>query len=215
MRIFELIQSKTITRKRPIRFNPGIRDKMYTKHQQHYYGNKPATGLYSKGRPSISDPFMFTKITARPIDTYDDAYFNYIKRIKNYMGQNPYFPRVYVTKINVDSEQMKIPKYQIEKLFDKKYLERHFDMSDVSAYLSNKILNDPSRSEHLFHIIRDALRNGNYQRIKDKELVQALKIIKDIKDKSNDRFDYDLHDGNFLYRIGPTGIQLVIADPLA
>lgn len=175
------------------------------------YRDEPNRGVYSKGRSNFQDPFMFTKISTRPVKLENDAYYNYVQAIKPYISSNPYLPRVYVIKTDIDSEGRAIPKYQMEKLFNL----TDFDDEEELKPIGEKIFtNPPSNIIDTLKSIRRALENGIYAGIKDKKLIQALQIIKQVHDSSDYKFYYDLHDGNFLFRKGPYGIQLVISDPL-
>jgi Uma2 family endonuclease len=46
----------------------------------------------------------------------------------------------------------------------------------------------------------------------DKNFNKAVDIIVEIKNKN--KFIYDIHSGNFMFRRGKFGIQLVFIDPL-
>lgn len=216
MKIFEIIEPRTIEKIRQQPFDKNRVELQNLIHQEKYGKDDPNRGFYAKGRPSIHDPFMYTKISAQPVNLEDDGYFNYVQAIKPYIQSNPYLPRVYVIKIDKDSEGKAVPKYQMEKLFNLRELDKNdLDTRDeILRPISEKIFFEPPENpKGLFYRIGRALNFGEYDEIKDKKLIQALELIREVN--KNDNFEFDLHRNNFLYRRGPYGIQLVIADPLA
>jgi hypothetical protein len=218
MRIFEIIEPKTIIKQREKPFDPVYLDTQRLKHQVRYHDDYPGRGLYSKGRGNIQDPHMFTKITVKSLPLEHDPYYNYVKAIEPYISSNPYLPRVYVTKVVKDQTGKVFPKYQIEKLFTLDQISGNDSelRQELLNTLYKKLIRDPKPEDpiFLFKIIRSALQQNDFSRIKDSLLRQALSIIRDLVSKNYDDFDFDLHDGNFLFRTGPNGVQMVLADPL-
>lgn len=226
MKIFEIVEPKNVEKLRNIPFDVDLARRHADLHHDIYMqddpkfsgGPIPGRGLYSKGRTSIQDPFMFSKISVSlktEEELESDSYYNYVNAIKPYIASNPYFPRVYVVKIEKDRTGLIKIKYQIEKLLDLKELgNTPEERGELLRSINRRILNQPPLLPlNLVHIISNATEDGNFTRIKDPLLLQAIELIRDLHDKLPGSY-IDLHSGNILFRRTAQGLWPVLADPL-
>ena len=222
MRLFELIQTKTTQKDVDASFDMHNRGKLAAN-----YGVKDGedpwnsdNGTYAHGKENPRDPHQFRKKNYLPAELENDAYYQYIKAAEPYMGENPYFPRVYNITIKTDNNGRELPSYDIEKLHKAndlpvetlisigKNIFNRFDVQDKPEDLF------PSQiAATLAHKIETALMSNNMSNIKDDNLINACYIIMDVRD-SNEHFDYDFGPKNIMFRGTPHGPQLVITDPL-
>lgn len=228
MKIFEIIEPRTVEKQRKVPFDLRSMDRHHEYHLDIHNkkdsGGNPeppaGRGVYSKGRTSIRDPFMFTKLSVYPrsIDYLeDDAYFNYVQAIRPYIASNPYFPRVYIVKLEKDERGLIRPKYQMEKLLSRLDLGDNDTADSLLESINQRIFTKSSCGhrgdpERLFYLIPDALITGSYRCITDPLLKEALKIIRSVK--KSGQFTYDLHANNILFRRTAQGIWPVLTDPL-
>lgn len=222
MKIFEIIEPKNIVRNLSTKFDPEQVATDLIRHNREYRARPERKksklikrGAFSKGRQNIQDPFMFTKTTVKPNLPEDDPYLEYVKAITPYMGSNPYFPRIYVVKQVKDSEGQVKTTYQIEKLMDWSALSTDDEgRLDIIQHIANRALYRPLKRHPMdnLYTIATAITFNNIRLIKDPLLKQAIKVINSVSKEFG--FEYDMHEGNFLYRPTPQGVQLVISDPL-
>ena len=104
-----------------------------------------------------------------------------------------------------------------KKLKDKAN-EINQEYTKYSGNNTNRILNLNIKNECVkltVACLKILLNSGSAS--KDENLNQVIKIIQDIAESPSGfkNFDYDVHPGNFMFRPGPYGYQLVITDPLA
>ena len=78
---------------------------------------------------------------------------------------------------------------------------------------SREWLDRHSLSIEMAYSLKDAVRENNYDNIKDSKLIEALKLIQNIKESHSD-FAYDIRAPNIMIRRTPVGNQLVLTDPL-
>lgn len=214
MKIFEIIDTATNIKKSHKPFD-------FIKLDREYEGNKDSgeSGGYAAGYEDEEDPHLYNKKSHYPSYLENDAYFNYINGIKPYISSNPFFPRVYLINLEKDPSGKIIPSYKMEKLHSIK----DFDDESMKGLCrnifkklpdtDNKFVPKYAYQKNVLQNIEHALESNNYSNIKNKELIQALKIIKKIKE-SNPKFQYDTSVNNFMIRATPVGPQLVITDPL-
>jgi hypothetical protein len=214
MRIFEIITPTTVVKQQN---KPFDMDKLNKAAEKHW--SKDDASVFSKGKQDPKDPFMFNKTSLLPSNLKDDAYYNYIKAAKPYMKRNPYFPRVYDITLTKDSEGRIIPKYSIEKLIDAEIgivggAEGNLPYNETNKAMLEKLFVNPPKGGHVEDHLNKALKQNDFSNIKDELLINALTLITKVKE-SNPKFNYDLHGSNTRYRLGPTGPQLVLMDPLS
>lgn len=182
------------------------------------------SGVYAAVRGLRSDPNMVEKYLIMPSDLSKDAYYKYITAIKDQMAGNPHFPRVYRIKIVTDQDGDTRLSYVMERLaeldesspkiisliYEKTFgeLGNWGNISPLSA--SNKW----QMWDEIVIAIQNSVSSSDFSEIKDEELIKALKLIIDLKEKNN--LSYDLFSTNFLIRpMGKFGPDIVIADPLS
>ena len=212
MRISEIIEPTTTVKQQS---KPFDMDKLNKAAEKHW--SKRDSSRFSKGKEDPADPFMFNKTSLLPSDLKDDAYYNYVMAIKPYIKSNPYFPRVYDVTLTKDSEGKIIPKYSIEKLRQTEFWvddDGSLPHGETQDAMLDRLFVDPPKNSPVYFELSKALHSGDFSNIKDKLLVNALKLIQKVKE-SNPKFNYDLHIDNIRYRVGPMGPQLVLMDPLS
>lgn len=214
------------------------REKEFTKREKfrlrQQYG--PNGGMYGYATDDPDDPHMINKHLYSPSSLDNDSYYQYIKAIKPYIGSNPYFPRVYIIGYETDPAGRVKPSYKMEKLI-------HGDLVDGSYYdnanlsdeerelrlqpaadtmipgairaMSQKIFGPEYGDDRWSYLVNmiEVAAHGGYPRIVDKKCLQAIDLIKQVKD-SNKNFFHDLHEGNMMVRLSSSGPQLVFTDPL-
>lgn len=182
------------------------------------------SGVYAAVRGLRSDPNMVEKYLLMPSDLSKDAYYKYVTAIKDQMAGNPHFPRVYRIKIVTDQDGDTRLSYVLERL-----AEMDNSSPEVISLIYEKTLGDlgnwgnisPLSTSNKWQMwneivsaIQDSVSSGDFSEIKDEELVKALKLIIDLKEKND--LSYDLFSTNFLIRpMGKYGPDIVIADPLS
>lgn len=178
-------------------------------------------GAYGRAIPDTKDPHMYRKELYGPSNLDKDAYYQYIKAASPYMGENPYFPRVYVIKLEKDTNGLIRPMYKMEKLYPGAILNRSargraLIQSIVDRSFGPNIVTSGSeaRWETVTNLLEDMMRfNLESYPDADPALIEAISLIKKLYTSDSD-FDYDMHEGNAMYRLTSTGPQLVITDPL-
>ena len=117
MKIREIIQEtefKVRKRKKPYTFQDD--DDIYGPSSS---DRNPEDGAYSTGEENPEDPHEFIKRPHKTTKTKKDAYFQYVKRIKELKDQgyeNRFFPRVREVVIRQDPRGNERTKYTVEKL---------------------------------------------------------------------------------------------------
>lgn len=209
MKISELITPKTTTSSLSRPFDMDKLASKFNKERDSY-----SSGSYALGSNDKKDPHMYSKKNYYPSVLDKDAYYQYVMAIKPYIGENPYFPRVYVISLTKDSKGRVIPKFTIEKL--KQSLEFSYEALLGMAERMFKNFNPPDFEDQLFNIITKRIQNdlisGDFSDIKDPNLEMALRLITKVKNL-NANFNYDV-PGNVMIRGTNVGPQLVITDPL-
>lgn len=153
----------------------------------------------------------------------EDGYLSYLKAIqdiKHSGNNNPYFPRIHDLKTIRDKHTEHISyRVNMEKLVPFKS-DKIIYNDDLMRSLYSDMFNDqydenplsiPSNIEIACY--------SNTWNIKDPDLLEVIKLIQEIKARSDrdldNGFGIDLHEGNMMWRITGTRPQLVITDPLA
>jgi len=182
-------------------------------------------GAYARGTEDPVDPHMYRKKLRMPANLTNDAYFQYIKACSPLMKSNPYFPRVYEVVFKKYANGYVKPSYNMEKLVPLKEVLNQIGDRVLPVIIGEQIY-DENRLErarqrgglYIGDITRDISDGINNflnveETFKDDNLIDAILLIQEVK-KSNKYFRTDCHLGNFMVRFGPTGMQLVITDPL-
>jgi hypothetical protein len=171
-------------------------------------------------------------------DAARDGYINYIKAItkSDRMARNPYFPRIYTIKI-IDGENytvimeeltpfITVNMRELESLADRMFgslqnMTTHFHPDPGLEYKPSKETKRSNQYSRLDYITRlpqilNRIIRGEspMDLITDPQLREALLIIKGVARNTHTGGHPDIHEGNVMLRRGPTGIQLVITDPM-
>ena len=183
------------------------------------------------GNPSRT-PQDIRKLSNKPRhrDGIDGFYF-YMLELENHSDNtNPYFPRIRQAKIYI--EPAKIAKN--DKITYSVQMERlpnvigNINSKEEEAVMTrlfgenvevvNKLLDEMSHpyGQKLLTVIQNAIKNPTNTMntvLVDDEFKRAAAFIREVSEKYN--LGYDLHDDNIMLRRGPSGIHLVITDPLS
>jgi len=179
-------------------------------------------GAYARGTPDPLDTHMYRKKIRMPSNLKNDAYYQYIKACSPFMKSNPYFPRVYEVVFKRYSNGLVKPAYNMEKLMT--ISEANSEIENLVEIIAEKIYTEKALAYHrlgellLWNISSDIEKGiessiNMYEIFSDEKLIQAIQLIQEVYN-SNSAFSTDVHAGNIMIRLGPTGIQLVLTDPL-
>lgn len=128
----------------------------------------------------------------------NEGYLAFIKTLSKQKTHNPYLPQIYGVRFIKDSKGNEYFVVAMERL--QPLPSKHFDVADVMQDLITGS-KDSSSAEAIVGIKRSV----------PKQLVQAVRVVRDAY-KSKQRYvNWDLHSGNFMLR----GQQVVITDPLS
>lgn len=183
-------------------------------------------GAYALGTEDPGDPHMYRKKIRMPSNLVDDAYFQYIRACSPYMKSNPYFPRVYEVVFKKYANGYVKPSYHMEKLLSLKDAREQLGEFQLANTIAEQIYHEDAlqrrrdaglEAADIIRDISDSMFQNNtieaHKLFKDKKLIEAIWLILKVLN-SNEHFSEDLHNGNFMVRIGSTGPQLVFTDPL-
>lgn len=171
--------------------------------------------------------------------TIKDGYWAYVRALKDHPDSgNPYFPKFRegteyhqrsghtMTNRSVLSVKMErlrqlneLSEIEIESVLERWFGEQWkkslsviygIDVYEISSWWNSPafVLVDIMRRE-----IDSQLTSNS--KLKDCQLVDALKFIKDLVIASRDGLALDLGTNNVMYKRSPYGIQLVLTDPVA
>ena len=162
----------------------------------HAQGAKTCLGSGCFGRVYGSKK---SKIVYKLGDARDnDGYLAYLEILARQKQHNPYLPQIYGVRFIKDSKGNEYFVVAMERL--QPLPSKHFDVADVMQDLITGS-KDSSSAEAIVGIKRSV----------PKQLVQAVRVVRDAY-KSKQRYvNWDLHSGNFMLR----GQQVVITDPLS
>ena len=187
-------------------------------------------------------PHDIRKLSNRPRDAHDiDGFFYYIKALEqNPDNTNPYFPRFRQIKIYINRDDAQWSdgetdprrdeitySAQMERLEDlrliskkerKAIYRRIFGDNFKKAMKSLKRVPDHPYGEPMLTVIQQAVKHAGSRAglngyMVDEDFIRATTFIKKIADKYS--IGLDLHDENIMFRRGPTGLHLVLTDPLS
>ena len=227
MRLTEIVDTKYKSKERPSRFDIDAmrkeKERMLDKPDQRDDGG---WGAYAAVDTDPNDPFIAKKKYHVPMqDLNKDAYYVYIKTIADngLAKSNPYFPRVYNVEIEKDSSGNAQPKFNMEKLALSSSLDREalLGMGDRMfnrfeyIFPSNTPPTDRELRYTISHGMSQIIKHSAFDRAKDPQLEEALRLIKKILLDSKGAFVVDIHAANYMIRSTPHGPQLVLTDPIA
>ena len=205
-----------------------------------YVGGGSFADAYSNPKRT---PHDIRKLSNQPRNAHDlDGFFYYIKALeKNPDNDNPYFPRFRQIKVYIDRDEFDgwstgetdprrdeiTYSTQMERLEDMRTLtkreneaikRRIFGDNYDDAQRSLDTVDHHSFGQELLTVIDQAInhagsRAGLNGYIVDEDFVRATAFIKKIANKYS--IGLDLHDENIMFRRGPTGVHLVLTDPLS
>ncbi len=222
MKLDEIIDTNIMA----FRANKPVQSKQYTPSE---IGN----GWYSTVH-AIKDPHLVMKKSFGSPLLQGDAYFQYIQYVvDNKLAEsNPYFPRVYDIVL-VDSKEDSTHAHYIIKM------ERLLPWQDITAKemvtVIEKVVNlkeygawytpeflETAQVDELYAVIVDTVikaTRGDFSFIADEKLTEAIKVIDMIRmsgeQRAPGRHTWDIGKNNMMFRRIPTGLQLVITDPLS
>lgn len=148
-----------------------------------------------------------------------------IEKLKNYNDNQitkEHILSIFENLFNIDENEV-YKKIDYDKRESYKHYSLFFDKhyKNVSSYEKHNIITDYMDKELKKELVK-FLANvvyevyNNERTTPNKLLSSALKTINDIvKDNISNNMIYDLHSGNILFRLSPTGIQMVFNDPIA
>lgn len=182
-------------------------------------------GNYSTVKNDRNDPHMVRKHHHMPIDDrVEDGYVDFVNYLIKNKIQGVNLPRIYDIKEITDRDGQKIYKYQLEKLLPVKEisfeeLQSIINRTIDAEYETEDDVNEEGNKRHVLRQfgrdLEKCLIAGDYRRIKDEELINTLQTIKNYTITKKDAWLDMGNAGNLMFRRGPTGLQLVIADPFA
>lgn len=190
-------------------------------------------------------PHDIRKLSNRPRDAHDiDGFFYYIKALEqNPDNTNPYFPRFRQIKVYINRDEATWSDGKTDPRRDEitysVQMERLEDMRQLSNKEKKAIyrrifgdnFKDAMRSldtverygshpwnEPMLTVIQQAIKHAGSRAglngyMVDEDFIRATTFIKKIADKYS--IGLDLHDENIMVRRGPTGLHLVLTDPLS
>lgn len=215
MKLFELISTQTKTTNRTSDFDV---EKMLVFRDENTAS--PTSGAYAYGSVNKKDPHIFNKKTYIPTNLDSDGYYQYVRAIEKHIGSNPYFPRIYVIKLQKDPKGNIIPNYDIETLSN----GDDFSFDSILSMAKRMYKDFPTMSEEqdgiigirrkLARYMLENVRKNDFSAIRDNNLKGALMLIASVINK-NDNLECDLHKDNIMFRGTPNGPQLVITDPIS
>jgi hypothetical protein len=172
--------------------------------------------VYKNATPDEMDNVKRISSTSDPTVAYLLAIHN-----DSTLHNNPFLPRIH----KVNSPGKDISEIQMEKLYPLKLPELINDQDQLlmkSLWEQYFITPYPHQEEHpvlaldsLSYKLNQAVVNSSYLNINDKQLIKALKFVKQFIDNSvHIKLHSDIHNGNLMWRITGNKPQLVIVDPL-
>lgn len=174
-------------------------------------------GLFSTVKTDSSDPHMIKKTVIEPTrDIEENVHWLYIRKIveSGIADSNPYFPRIYnITSIKgLRDEELR--RATMEKLIP--YTDFSKSTADPQLGIVYQKMGGAEHVkvsvDHIVDTLNYNLLNQQLDRIQDPQYKEALDFIKNIYNE-NSAIRYDIHEGNIMFRRGPSGLQLVITDP--
>lgn len=175
-----------------------------------------------------------------------ETWISAVSRLQDQAESNPYLPTVYEIKVTKDPLDRSRRQYRLQNLHSWQSLpgrvliglvDREIDLGQTQteyllglvdreidrdqADIQDLSFLDSSRTKKLIWLdlvreLRRALVNRDYHTIKNRNLVQALKLAREAIDNDRTReLRPDLGIDNVMIRLTSTGPHLVITDPIA
>jgi len=186
-------------------------------------------------------PHDIRKLSNMPRNAHDlDGFFYYLMALeKNPDNTNPYYPRIRQAKVYIDTDAAQFsngPDPRRDEVTYSAQMERLVDLRQLSQKETDAILlrifgentegvtavlgrmeGHPYGLE-LLTVLGQAVKHAGSKAglngmIVDEDFLRATAFIKKISDKYS--IGLDLHDENIMIRRGPTGVHLVLTDPLS
>lgn len=186
---------------------------------------------FSTGKPARTDPHMFKKHGTRPLGgderkDYDDegdavfgqvdvdGYDVFVRYLVKHDIDNPHFPAVYKAHKITDKQGRHINKYDVEKLIPSDKLSPE----ELEHVLDTTFTERPPNEHHwsALNLLTSALSavvkgspRFNHGLALD-SMKEAVTILGNIR--REERLQWDIHSGNFMFRRTRNGLQLVFND---
>ena len=221
------ITSPEITKSsRKNEFDP---QRLQTKQDEIEDSPKLKSGSFLFGKQSPSKPHEFNKASFFPTHDENDPQYIFYTECLKINGQNRFLPVFYQIKKIEHKPKKSIKQYKTETLHDVSKLPIHsaiasikrsleddlgYDINNNLPNLDHQDTEDALYSLKSFYssVIREYLQHDRIP--PDKEMAQALSIIRKVRNQSNDYF-YDIHWGNIMFRYSGGLYTPVFNDPLA
>ena len=208
---------------------------VFRNHQDQAFNVQQATkkrslgqGFYSNVKSHRTDPHLVQKNNHRQMARDTDGFNVFVEwLIKNDKLGNIHFPRIYNIKRITDREGNVIHSYDIERLVQAGDVSRE----EILAFHEHNIHEDAMHLESVFALADDEAFKAIYFKHLCKMLEKCVKqkilsylktetlrdaiatLIAATQDESLPQLYIDFHEGNLMWRRGPTGLTLVINDP--
>lgn len=190
------------------------------------------TGYYSNVRKDKTSPHQVVKNSSSPSSGDKFQYFaRYIAEPGKGRMDNVHIPKIYAIGNYTDKNGSTIQKYKMERLrplhelsreevqvmmeslFDlesEEFIQSMQEYSEATDYPIKHLMTD---YRMLSFFIKKCAMDGDYDGIASSELIDAIKIVREVVKKTA---GYpDIHDENVMFRRTSVGPQLVISDPIS
>lgn len=176
-------------------------------------------GVFSMVKPDI-DPHMVKKSSRHAMNYSEDEGFKafIMFLINNNYTDNIHMPRVYDVTTIKGNDGYGIDTYKVEKLLHGNEIDNHLLTTYLKSLLLDDIL-DTLDEDNIINYPNQLLANYisrdvglKTKSFKSDELNEACRIVAQAIHATGK--SSDIHFNNIMYRRTPTGIQVVINDPL-
>lgn len=182
-------------------------------------------GMFSLVSSNKRDPHLISKRHKSPErdGKYTDAFTEYAEIVvRDELWNMIHFPRIYKTITLRDSENKKLRKWKIEKLYSLATLNSKETSSLIERYFGNDANIDSLKIEkphHMADYLGNKIIDNELDAIKDETLLAACKKLIEIKQElsrvKNVAVFLDLGTGNIMIRRTKYGPEIVFSDPFA
>jgi hypothetical protein len=186
-------------------------------------------GFYSNVKSHRTDPHLVQKNNHRQMARNTDGFNVFVEwLIKQDKLDNIHFPRIYNIKRITDREDNVVHSYEMEKLIKAADVTKeeilafhehniHEDTLALDGLLERGFNDDVFKAQYFNHLCH-ALNRAVKQKIFSYFLADSMKtaiatLIEASHDESLPQLYIDFHEGNLMWRRGPTGLTLVFSDP--
>lgn len=218
MKINEIIEPQVNTSRHSGKFDRDFRKGNSTLDSPSRIGG----GFFYTAHTDEDNPHEVEKRSRRWVKEREDGYRLYVKALldNNLPGNNIFAPVIYNVKEIVDDDGYKHYDFKMERL-----IHHHQLSSEEMEHVLNTIF-IPEEAEDVIrssngHVglmqdkiafkLHQAVRDKDEDHIKAKDLLVILKLIGNV---NYDRL-IDIKSDNIMYRRTPSGVQLVMSDPIA